>query len=126
VTEFEVDAGYAERYPIRTVGASLHRELWVPAEELADFNRHIIGAYASSPSSSDRELGARGEILGSAPLEERFEAQSDELRPAQPLSPSECIRALQKTALQGDENAFGSLADPRPSSLSTGAPQLAL
>lgn len=43
VTEFEVDAAYAERYPIRTVGASNHQELWVPAKELAEFNRHIVG-----------------------------------------------------------------------------------
>ena len=33
VTEFEVDADYAKRYPVRTVGASLHKELWVPAED---------------------------------------------------------------------------------------------
>jgi hypothetical protein len=25
------------------VGAAVHRELWVPAEELDEFNRHIVG-----------------------------------------------------------------------------------
>lgn len=43
VTRFVVDAAFAGRYAIRTVGASRHQELWVPAEELPDFNRHIIG-----------------------------------------------------------------------------------
>ena len=43
VTRFEVDPDFVRRYPVRTVGASVHKELWVPAEELAEFNRHIIG-----------------------------------------------------------------------------------
>jgi hypothetical protein len=28
---------------VQTVGASYHQELWIPAEELENFNRHIIG-----------------------------------------------------------------------------------
>jgi hypothetical protein len=43
VTRFDVDAHFAARYPIRTAGARRHQELWVPAEELADFNAHIVG-----------------------------------------------------------------------------------
>lgn len=43
VTSFDVDDAFASRYEVRVVGASNHRELWVPAEELAEFNRHIIG-----------------------------------------------------------------------------------
>lgn len=43
VTQFEVEDRFLERYPVRTVGRAYHRELWVPAEELADFNRHIRG-----------------------------------------------------------------------------------
>ena len=43
VTRFRVDAEFIRRYPVQTVGASLHQELWIPAEELADFNRHIVG-----------------------------------------------------------------------------------
>jgi hypothetical protein len=41
VTRFEVDADFIHRYPVQTVGGSLHTELWVPAEELEEFNRHI-------------------------------------------------------------------------------------
>lgn len=43
VTEFEVDDDYISRYEVQTVGASYHQELWIPAEELAEFNSHIIG-----------------------------------------------------------------------------------
>jgi hypothetical protein len=43
VTEFDVDDDFATAYPVRQVGASQHRELWVPAEELPEFNRHIVG-----------------------------------------------------------------------------------
>jgi hypothetical protein len=43
VTRFQVDAQYLERYRVETVGGSVHKELWVPAGELAEFNRHIVG-----------------------------------------------------------------------------------
>lgn len=43
VTRFAVEAEFVSRYPIQTVGAASHQELWVPAEELAEFNRRIVG-----------------------------------------------------------------------------------
>jgi hypothetical protein len=43
VTEFEIDDGFSERYPVQVAGARQHRELWVPAEDLDQFNRHIVG-----------------------------------------------------------------------------------
>ena len=43
VTRFVVDSQSLGRYPVRQVGASVHRELWVPAEELDEFNRYIVG-----------------------------------------------------------------------------------
>jgi len=43
VTEFEVDDDYISKFEVKTVGAFVHKELWVPAEELAEFNKHIIG-----------------------------------------------------------------------------------
>ncbi len=42
VTGFDVTDDVASRYPVQTVGAALHRELWVPAEELDAFNDAII------------------------------------------------------------------------------------
>jgi hypothetical protein len=43
VTRFAVDDDFVARYPVQVAGAQLHKELWVPAEELAELNRHIIG-----------------------------------------------------------------------------------
>ncbi|MFJ5276606.1 ADP-ribosylation/crystallin J1 [Streptomyces parvulus] len=43
VTRFEVDTAFLERYPVRQAGGETILELWVPAEELAEFNRHIVG-----------------------------------------------------------------------------------
>ena len=43
VTRFEVEQAYVSRFEEKTVGARRHTELWVPAEELAEFNRHIVG-----------------------------------------------------------------------------------
>lgn len=44
VTRFAIDAAFGSRYPVQTVGDSDCTELWVPAEELAEFNRHIVGS----------------------------------------------------------------------------------
>lgn len=43
VTRFSVNADFLNRYPVQTVGGAIHKELWVPAEELADFNKNIVG-----------------------------------------------------------------------------------
>ncbi|MEN2775779.1 hypothetical protein [Acetivibrio clariflavus] len=43
VTEFEIDDEYISKFEVKTVGAFIHKELWVPAEELDEFNKHIIG-----------------------------------------------------------------------------------
>ena len=44
VTRFFVRAEYLKRYEVQTVGGSLHLEYWIPAEDLAEFNRNIVGA----------------------------------------------------------------------------------
>ncbi len=43
VTEFVVDATYAASFEKHTVGASVHSELWIPADDLDQFNQHIQG-----------------------------------------------------------------------------------
>ncbi|MBV6697254.1 ADP-ribosylation/crystallin J1 [Kitasatospora aureofaciens] len=43
VTRFEVDAAFLARYPVQQAGGRTILELWVPAEELDEFNRHIVG-----------------------------------------------------------------------------------
>jgi hypothetical protein len=44
VTRFAVDATFLARYDVKVVGGREHAEYWIPAEELADFNVHIVGA----------------------------------------------------------------------------------
>lgn len=43
VTRFEVDKNYVSRYEVQNVGGAGHDELWVPAEDLPEFNKHIVG-----------------------------------------------------------------------------------
>lgn len=43
VTRFSVEDGYVARFERKVVGGRQHEELWVPAEELAEFNAHIEG-----------------------------------------------------------------------------------
>lgn len=43
VTTFVIDDNFISKYNIQTVGASYHQEFWIPAEELDEFNNHIIG-----------------------------------------------------------------------------------
>ena len=44
VTRFRVRSEYLSRYEVQTVGGSVHREYWIPAEDLATFNQNIVGA----------------------------------------------------------------------------------
>jgi hypothetical protein len=43
VVRFSLRKAFADRYPVRSVGGTVHKELWVPAEELAELNRNIVG-----------------------------------------------------------------------------------
>ncbi len=44
VTRFEVEETYVQRFPVQVVGAeAIHQELWVPSEQLDEFNGHILG-----------------------------------------------------------------------------------
>jgi hypothetical protein len=42
VTEFEIPEEYFGKFPIQTVGLDHHQELWVPSEELDEFNDKIV------------------------------------------------------------------------------------
>lgn len=43
VTRFDVDSEFLARYPVQQAGGRTILELWVPAEELDEFNAHIVG-----------------------------------------------------------------------------------
>jgi len=60
VTRFRVRASFLSRYEVRSVGASVHREYWIPAEDLDQFNRNIVGL-----------IEVVAEFQGSAPVRDR-------------------------------------------------------
>ena len=43
VTKFNVSRGYLKKFKVENVGGPIHNELWIPAEELEEFNSNIIG-----------------------------------------------------------------------------------
>lgn len=61
VTAFDVDANYLMQFEEKVVGASMHRELWIPAEAMDTFNHHLVGeikvitAYYGKQFEGERE-----------------------------------------------------------------------
>lgn len=43
VTRFAVSKSYINQFEIQNVGGEIHNELWIPAEQLDEFNQHIVG-----------------------------------------------------------------------------------
>jgi hypothetical protein len=43
VLRFQVNGRFLSRYPAQTVGSHIHREYWIPAEDLPAFNQNIVG-----------------------------------------------------------------------------------
>jgi hypothetical protein len=43
VVKFYVDRNYLSKYQVQSAGARIHREYWIPAEDLPEFNRNIVG-----------------------------------------------------------------------------------
>jgi hypothetical protein len=43
VTRFKISKAFLARYSVQTVGTRVHQEYWIPAEDMAEFNRHIVG-----------------------------------------------------------------------------------
>lgn len=43
VTKFKVRTAYLKKFKVQNVGGEIHNELWIPAEELDEFNNNIVG-----------------------------------------------------------------------------------
>ena len=43
VTKFTIDIEYVKKFEVQNVGGDIHNELWIPSEELEEFNSHIDG-----------------------------------------------------------------------------------
>jgi hypothetical protein len=64
VTRFEIPDAYAAKFERRVVGARRHEELWVPAEQLGEFNAQLV-----APIAAEAAYFGRG-FVGHVP--ERF------------------------------------------------------
>ena len=42
-TTSKVQNNFLQRYTVQTGGSSQHQEYWIPAEDLDNFNAHIVG-----------------------------------------------------------------------------------
>lgn len=69
VTQFELKEAHYQQYAIQNVGGGIHNELWVPAEELLQFNENIVGriiavrAYTGSGFVMPEDALMAGELL---------------------------------------------------------------
>lgn len=43
VVEFDMNNNYIKKFDIQNVGGEIHNELWIPSEEMDEFNDNIIG-----------------------------------------------------------------------------------
>lgn len=43
VTKFSINTEYLKKFKIENVGGPIHTELWIPADELDEFNSNIEG-----------------------------------------------------------------------------------
>jgi hypothetical protein len=65
VTSFRVRATYLCRYQPHTIGNRVHREYWIPAEDLPELNRNIVGTievvaeFHSPPHGPSERPGGR-------------------------------------------------------------------
>ena len=68
VTRFDVQRTYLERLEVRQVGGRDVLEYWIPAEEVEDFNAHIVGAIVEEADYrgpvGDQEFTDAEEALG--------------------------------------------------------------
>jgi hypothetical protein len=43
VTRFQVRKEFLDKYDVKVVGGRTHVEYWIPADDLEEFNRNIVG-----------------------------------------------------------------------------------
>lgn len=44
VTQFQVRRDWLENYEVHIVGSGIHKEYWIPAGDLNEFNENIVGS----------------------------------------------------------------------------------
>jgi hypothetical protein len=43
VTEFKVESPFIDQFEEQVVGSGMHNELWIPAEQMDEFNQNLVG-----------------------------------------------------------------------------------
>jgi hypothetical protein len=51
-------ADFLKNYEVKTVGGSEHKEYWIPADDLDEFNRNIVGNIEVVAEYRANETGA--------------------------------------------------------------------
>ena len=82
VTEFEIQETSVQKYNVENVGNASHNELWIPADDLEQFNQHIVGPIQVS-----------GRFYG-----KHYDGKVDETSYLQGLSALEQLQQLEKLA----------------------------
>jgi len=57
VTRFAVLKSFLDRYRVEHAGSKAHLEYWIPAEDLADFNKAIVGKIEVTASFGKEAAG---------------------------------------------------------------------
>jgi hypothetical protein len=56
VTQFDISEEYFRKFIVQTVGLAHHQELWVPGEELDEFNEHIVDGIKVTSAFVGRQI----------------------------------------------------------------------
>ena len=67
VTRFAVRADYLYQYQVQQVGARQHIEYWIPAEDLPEFNRNIVGPIGVIAEYRQQPDGAVVDVIQHGP-----------------------------------------------------------
>ena len=79
VVRFTIESEYLKSYEVHQVGARIHREYWIPAAELDNFNNNIVGqieVVASFESGDEVRRGPEAEGYRRPPVRIRSRAKA--------------------------------------------------
>jgi len=94
VLRFDLDDRYAAAFDVQVVGASVHRELWIPAAELEETNAHILGVVEVLEAYFGG--GFAGEVPDAGPL--RGQDARAQLRALAAMTPGDIAKTIAQHA----------------------------
>ena len=102
VTRFSVDDDYIQQFEVHTVGSHIHKELWIPAEELPTFNRNITGRIEVIKEFSS-ETAYKKRVIPSDTDEPSCEAENEQ------TACDEDVITVSKRTIDKNRNAYEEL-----------------